>query len=69
MNHEGWGVQRWAIHLSQPELIGTSHDLLNPTVITLRAPQPHEQHSPRHGAFLRQPLDPFFMRQGRTPVR
>lgn len=34
------------------ELIGTSYDLPNPIVITLRAPQPQEQHGPRHGAFL-----------------
>jgi len=34
------------------ELIGTSYDLPNPIVITLRAPQPQEQHRPRHGAFL-----------------
>ena len=37
---------------ARTELIGTSHDLLNPTIITLRAPQPQEQHGPRHGAFL-----------------
>jgi Prokaryotic E2 family A/ThiF family/Prokaryotic homologs of the JAB domain len=37
---------------TKTELIGTSHDLRNPTIITLRAPQPHEQNGPRHGAFL-----------------
>ena len=37
---------------ARTELIGTSHNLLNPTVITLRAPQPQEQQGPRHGAFL-----------------
>lgn len=34
------------------ELIGTAHDLLNPTVIALRPARPEEQHGPRHGAFL-----------------
>jgi len=33
---------------TRAELIGSTHDVANPTVITLRAPQPHE----RHGAFL-----------------
>ena len=37
---------------ARTELIGTAHDLHNPTIITLRPPQPHEQHGPRHGAFL-----------------
>lgn len=37
---------------TRTELIGISHDVLNPTVIRLRPPQPHEQRGLRHGAFL-----------------
>ena len=34
------------------ELIGSRHDVSNPTTITLRPPLPHEQRGSRHGAFL-----------------
>ena len=37
---------------TRTELIGSTHDVANPTVITLRVPQPHGRQGPRHGAFL-----------------